>query len=572
MSRHAGRKSRNAVAGEVRKSKPPASRGNPVMQQDPFADVDEMLMSRATDTPSLEKSFAPARSAPASGAAIPAGKVVCPFCGSVNDRPSHDYDNSACPKCTMSDNPATRQATRARLGPWFVRQNRNPAAPGMKFDTLMGLVKRGQVTSQSVVRGPTTNQFWRFAAQVKGLSREFGACYNCATPIDAAATICPQCNRMQEPPSNPDVLLENAPTAAAATAPASSPATVHREIKPPTPAPAPTAATVPSPAFAPAAPATAQELQASSFAQPQRSASAGRRERAPARDEAPQRTDALALSRPRPQPKQRLADDGILSARDLATAFQLDFTPDARRGSGAIRRVMVVGLLLAVSGGAITLMAKPSYRDGVRLWVSERSTALGGAVTGRPTPLPRPPAVASAGDEMTKTTSAVAVPATQPSPEAKFPLPPRPPEPRFPQPQFPESQFQVSVDNSQVQSAPQTQGAADSEFDAMTPSPAPRVTMAPVPVDPATSQPAAQNPQPQQLTKDQPVAKVAAAPVDAAKASEQAITLWRQALDAEGRRDYAKAVEHYQAIKKLPRSTWPAGLEINLEYATKRVK
>ncbi|MGB7156700.1 MAG: hypothetical protein WBD40_01460, partial [Tepidisphaeraceae bacterium] len=171
-------------------------------------------MSRATDIPSTETS-----SARAGSATVPSGKVVCPFCGSVNDRPTHDYDNTACPRCTMADTPATRQATRARLGPWFVRQNRNPAAPGMKFDTLMALVKRGQVSAQSVVRGPTTGQFWRFAAQVKGLSREFGVCYNCATAVEKSATICPQCNRLQEPPANPDVLLENAPTASAPAAP-----------------------------------------------------------------------------------------------------------------------------------------------------------------------------------------------------------------------------------------------------------------------------------------------------------------------------------------------------------------
>jgi hypothetical protein len=104
------------------------------------------------------------------------------------------------------------------------------------------------------------------------------------------------------------------------------------------------------------------------------------------------------------------------------------------------------------------------------------------------------------------------------------------------------------------------------------------VTVAPVPSapknDPAPRNQAQQQQQQQARDsgKDQPVAKVAAAPVEGAKASEQAIALWRQALDAEARRDYAKAVEHYEAIKKLPKNTWPAGLEINLSLAKKRVK
>ena len=66
----------------------------------------------------------------------------------------------------MNTTEATRKATQARIGPWFIRQNRNPAAPGMKFDTLLTLIRRGQVTAYSVLRGPTTHQLWRFAAEV----------------------------------------------------------------------------------------------------------------------------------------------------------------------------------------------------------------------------------------------------------------------------------------------------------------------------------------------------------------------------------------------------------------------
>jgi len=110
------------------------------------------------------------------------------------------------------------------------------------------------------------------------------------------------------------------------------------------------------------------------------------------------------------------------------------------------------------------------------------------------------------------------------------------------------------------------------------PAPSAQITIAPVPsprAEPATRNqqppPQAQQQQARENAKE-PVSKVAAAPVETAKASEQAIALWRQALDAEARRDYAKAVEHYEAIKKLPKSTWPAGLDINLSLAKKRVK
>ena len=538
------------------------------MQQDPFAEVEELLMSRATDTPSPETSSS-RPTGNGMGGTVPSGKVVCPFCGSVNDRPAHDYDNTACPRCSMADTPATRQATRARLGPWFVRQNRNPAAPGMKFDTLMALVKRGQVTAQSVVRGPTTNQFWRFAAQVKGLSREFGLCYNCATPVDKAATICPQCNRMQEPPANPDVLLENAPTATAPTSAVSAPPpTVHREIKPPAPQP-PAPMPAAEPAFVPAAAATATAVEP----RPQRSPSpAPRREPSPVmRDEVPQRTDLLAPSRHRAAAsaaaaRPRTADDGILSARDLATAFQLDFTPEGRRRPGGLKRVALVALLLAVSGGAILLMVSQDYRDSAYVWLSSTSTAVRSMVTGRtPTPPPSAPSTPSNAQPKPAVASAAApaVPATQPSPEVAFPLPPRPvepaPEPLAAKPSVPETQPAPSPETKPV--APQ-------------PAPSAQITIAPVPSPRAESATRNQQPPPQQARENakEPVSKVAAAPVEAAKASEQALALWRQALDAEARRDYAKAVEHYEAIKKLPKSTWPAGLDINLSLVKKRVK
>jgi hypothetical protein len=131
------------------------------------------------------------------------GRHVCPFCGSINDGSS-----STCARCTMENTPAARKATKPRIGPWYVLQSRNPAAPGMKWETLLAFVRKGRVKPQSIVRGPTTHQLWRFAAHVKGLSREFGICYSCGGAIGRTINVCPQCNRLQEPPAHPDTLIE----------------------------------------------------------------------------------------------------------------------------------------------------------------------------------------------------------------------------------------------------------------------------------------------------------------------------------------------------------------------------
>ncbi len=165
-----------------------------------------------------------------SAAAPVNSQFVCPFCGSVND-----LAEGPCPRCTMDNTPAGRKATKARIGPWYVLQRRNPAAPGMRFETLMSFVRKGRVKPRSVVRGPTTHQLWRFASQVKGLSREFGLCYSCGGPISAQASVCPQCNRLQDPPADPDAFLDLPLDGVAPKIPAAafSPVPIYVEISAP---------------------------------------------------------------------------------------------------------------------------------------------------------------------------------------------------------------------------------------------------------------------------------------------------------------------------------------------------
>src|ERR1700722_1706233 len=158
---------------------------------------------------------------------------VCPFCGAIAEK-----TEAPCPRCKMENSALTRQATRARIGPWYVMQSKNPSAPGMKCNTLLALIRKGQITPRSVIRGPTTFQLWRFAARVKGISREFGLCYSCGSEVQRTSSFCARCSRSQELPPNPDVLLENESQAAK---------TVYRQLNPRPEVPEPIAAESPQP-------------------------------------------------------------------------------------------------------------------------------------------------------------------------------------------------------------------------------------------------------------------------------------------------------------------------------------
>ena len=166
----------------------------------------DLLMSRTSNSIENQGDTEGVPAQPNNGGSRSSGsRSVCPFCGNINSR-----SDDRCLRCDMPNTTTTRQATRSRIGPWYVLQSRNPSAPGMKFHTLLNLITKGKVTDRSVVRGPTTHQLWRFAGRVRGISREFGLCYACCAAIEPTATHCFSCQRSQMPPADPDMLLDDA--------------------------------------------------------------------------------------------------------------------------------------------------------------------------------------------------------------------------------------------------------------------------------------------------------------------------------------------------------------------------
>jgi hypothetical protein len=94
----------------------------------------------------------------------------------------------------------------------------------------------------------------------------------------------------------------------------------------------------------------------------------------------------------------------------------------------------------------------------------------------------------------------------------------------------------------------------------------------PKPAQPETPQPSAQEqkqPQQQQPPQAQQPKPADTLSHDAAIAKER--ELWKRALDAEGKGNYAEALRCFEEIKSLPQSVWPAPLQTRIDNAKRQI-
>jgi hypothetical protein len=85
------------------------------------------------------------------------------------------------------------------MGPWHIRDIKAPFRPGCSFETMKELVKRGRITRETVVRGPTTRQFWNFAGRTPTIANLLGVCHNCGGDVLADAYSCAACGAVFTP-------------------------------------------------------------------------------------------------------------------------------------------------------------------------------------------------------------------------------------------------------------------------------------------------------------------------------------------------------------------------------------
>ncbi len=116
--------------------------------------------------------------------------MLCPYCGHTQ-KPAE-----RCGACGGLFERLSRMATQISMGPWYIRDKNRPFRPGCSYQALTKLIKTGQVTATTILRGPTTRQFWSVARNIAGVAHLVGYCHRCRNQVEPGLVACPDCAAM----------------------------------------------------------------------------------------------------------------------------------------------------------------------------------------------------------------------------------------------------------------------------------------------------------------------------------------------------------------------------------------
>lgn len=110
---------------------------------------------------------------------------LCCVCGADNQ------PGDVCGECGYGYAPAM---TPIAFGPWYVRDAVHAFYPGISVDHVKKMIADGTLNADSLMRGPTTQQFWMKASSVNGIAHLLGVCHSCGTQCSESADRCMMCS------------------------------------------------------------------------------------------------------------------------------------------------------------------------------------------------------------------------------------------------------------------------------------------------------------------------------------------------------------------------------------------
>jgi hypothetical protein len=113
--------------------------------------------------------------------------ILCPYCG-LRQRFA-----TGCTACGGRFDAWSLAATQNEMGAWFVRDSKRPHFVGCSHATIVAAIRAGEIGRDSIVRGPSTRQFWTVARRAAGLAHLFGRCHACQGPVLADKPECGAC-------------------------------------------------------------------------------------------------------------------------------------------------------------------------------------------------------------------------------------------------------------------------------------------------------------------------------------------------------------------------------------------
>jgi len=119
--------------------------------------------------------------------------VLCPYCGAAQ------RGGQRCHTCGGLFEQLSQKATQIAMGPWYIRDKANPFRPGCSYEVIRKMVASGRIKPTTVIRGPTTRQFWSIARNVEGVAHLLGYCHHCGAHIDPNDTSCEICGASFKP-------------------------------------------------------------------------------------------------------------------------------------------------------------------------------------------------------------------------------------------------------------------------------------------------------------------------------------------------------------------------------------